>query len=98
LVKDGFVIGFVLLVLFLAHRHAQQHIAAGSAPARAIPRPRRRERRLDLINSKRVGEELDAEGDIPEAAAQIWTDSVLALLRTPGLVRRWFQRLKLRTF
>ena len=75
------------LVLFLAHRHVEAHIAAGSIHRSDAPRSRWRERRLDLINHKRVGEEQLAEG-FSEAAAQQWTNSVLVFLRRKTLVLR----------
>lgn len=76
------------LVLYLAHRHAEAEHAAHSIHRSDSPSMRWRERRLDLINHKRVGDEMFAQG-ISDAAAQQWTDSVLVFLRRKSF---WFRR------
>jgi hypothetical protein len=77
------------LILYTAHRHSEAHVSSGQHAA--VPEPRRSDRREELLNHRRVGEELLAEGDLSEAGAQVWTDSVQAFLRRRGVMRRWFR-------
>jgi hypothetical protein len=88
--EPWFIIGAVLaglgvlgldwaLVLFLAHRHAENHIAA----AMASPPPPNPDKRIVLNDYRRRGAEL-AAGPPDEARAQEWSDSVVKFLSGEG--------------